>query len=138
MSVKVDVDIKKLLEAGAHFGHKTSRWHPAMRPFIHGKRGDSHIIDLTKTVAGLDEALSAITTVVAKGGKILVVSTKKQAQEAVLKLATDTEMPFVVNRWLGGMLTNKKTIGERVKYLKKQEERIANGELDAKFSKLEV
>jgi len=138
MASKVDVDIKKLLEAGAHFGHKTSRWHPAMRPFIHSKRGDTHIIDLTKTVEGLETALQAITNSVAKGGKVLVVSTKRQAQEAILKLAEDTDMPYVVNRWLGGMLTNKKTMNERIKYLKKQEERMTTGELAAKFSKLEV
>jgi len=138
MSSKIDIDIKKFLEAGAHFGHKTSRWHPAMRPYIHGKRVDTHIIDLTKTVENLEIALLAITDAVAKGGKVLVVSTKRQAKESVSKLAEDTGMPFVVNRWLGGMLTNKKTIGERIKYLKKQEERMASGELEAKYSKLEV
>jgi len=138
MASKVDVDIKKLLEAGAHFGHKSSRWHPAMRPFIHSKRGDAHIIDLTKTVEGLETALQAITNAVAKGGKVLVVSTKRQAKEPVLQLAEDTGMPFVVNRWLGGMITNKKTMGERIKYLKKQEERMVTGELAAKFGKLEV
>ena len=134
----VDVDIKKLLEAGAHFGHKTSRWHPAMRPFIHGKRGDTHIIDLTKTVEGLEGALAAITETVAKGGTVLVVSTKRQARDSILKLAEDTGMPYVVNRWLGGMMTNKKTMGERIKYLKKQEDRMASGELEAKYAKLEV
>ncbi len=137
-SKTIEVDAKKLLEAGAHFGHKTSRWHPAMRPNIHSKRGDVHIIDLTKTVAALEIALEAIEQAVAKGGKVLVVSTKRQAKDTVLALAERTNMPFVVNRWLGGMLTNQKTISERVKHLKKQEERMANGELNAKYSKLEV
>ena len=136
MSTKVDP--KKLLEAGAHFGHKTSRWHPAMRQYIHSKRGDTHIIDLTQTASHLEAALSAIEEAVSKGGKVLVVSTKRQAKDAIQKLADDTNMPYVVNRWLGGMMTNQKTMSERIKYLKKQEDRMANGELAAKYNKLEV
>jgi small subunit ribosomal protein S2 len=138
MATSIEVDPKKLLEAGAHFGHKTSRWHPAMRPYIHSKRGGNHIIDLTKTAPMLETALSAITKAVASGGKVLVVSTKRQAVDAITQLAEDTKMPFVVNRWLGGMLTNQNTIGERVKHLKRLEERMATGELQAKYSKLEV
>lgn len=134
----ITVDPKKLLEAGAHFGHKTSRWHPAMRPYIHSKRGDTHIIDLTKTAEMLEVGLNAITEKVAQGGQVLIVSTKRQARDAVLQLAEETGMPFVVNRWLGGMLTNQNTIGGRVKHLKKLEERMASGELSAKYSKLEV
>ncbi len=134
----ISVDAKTLLAAGAHFGHKTSRWHPKMAPYIHSKRGDTHIIDLTKTATMLDEALAAITDAVAKGGKVLVVSTKRQARDQVGQLATDTGMPFVTNRWAGGMLTNTKTIGERIKHLKNLEERMASGELDAKYAKLEV
>jgi len=138
MSTSIQVDAKKLLEAGAHFGHKTSRWHPAMRQYIHSKRGDTHIIDLTQTAEKLEVALGAITEKVSKGGQVLVVSTKRQARDAVLRLAEETGMPFVINRWLGGMLTNQNTIGGRVKHLKKLEERMANGELSAKYSKLEV
>ncbi len=138
MASKIEVDAKKLLEAGAHFGHKTSRWHPAMRPFIHGKRGDTHIIDLTTTADSLEKALEIITKKVANGGQVLLVSTKRQAKEPIENLAKETGMPYVVNRWLGGMLTNKKTIGERVKYLKKQEDRMSSGELEKKYSKLEV
>lgn len=138
MASKIEVDAKKLLEAGAHFGHKTSRWHPAMRPYIHSKRGDTHIIDLTKTADMLETALSAIADKVASGGQVLLVSTKRQARDAIETLAQETGMPVVVNRWLGGMLTNQKTIGERVKYLKRQEERMASGELASKYSKLEV
>jgi small subunit ribosomal protein S2 len=134
----ISVDPKKLLEAGAHFGHKTSRWHPAMRQYIHSKRGDTHIIDLTQTAEKLEVALEAIVEKVSKGGQILVVSTKRQAREAISGLAEETGMPFVINRWLGGMLTNQNTIGGRVKHLKKLEERMANGELAAKYSKLEV
>lgn len=134
----IAVDPKKLLEAGAHFGHHTSRWHPAMRQYIHSKRGDKHIIDLTMTAEKLEEALDAITKAVAGGGKILVVSTKKQAVDSINKIAEATKMPYVTNRWLGGMLTNKATISERVKHLKRLEERMASGELAAKYSKLEV
>ncbi len=136
--MSITVDAKKLLEAGAHFGHKTSRWHPAMRPFIHSKRGDTHIIDLTETATYLEKALEAISEKVASGGQVLLVSTKRQARDVVSQLAEETGMPVVVNRWLGGMLTNQNTIGARVKYLKQQEERMASGELTSKFSKLEV
>lgn len=138
MPTSIQVDAKKLLEAGAHFGHKTSRWHPAMRQYIHSKRGDTHIIDLTQTAEKLEVALEAIVEKVSKGGQVLVVSTKRQAREAISGLAEETGMPFVINRWLGGMLTNQNTIGGRVKHLKKLEERMANGELAAKYSKLEV
>lgn len=138
MSTSIQVDAKKLLEAGAHFGHKTSRWHPAMRQYIHSKRGDTHIIDLTQTAEKLEVALEAIVEKISKGGQVLVVSTKRQAREAISGLAEETGMPFVINRWLGGMLTNQNTIGGRVKHLKKLEERMANGELAAKYSKLEV
>jgi small subunit ribosomal protein S2 len=134
----VDVDIKKLLEAGAHFGHKTSRWHPKMAPYIHSKRDGTHIIDLTKTVASLDEALQFLTDTAAAGKQILMVGTKRQAQDLIKKLAEDTGMPFVTERWLGGMLTNWNTIGGRVKHLQDLENRMASGELANKYNKLEV
>jgi small subunit ribosomal protein S2 len=133
-----DVDIKKLLEAGAHFGHKTSRWHPKMAQYIHSKRDGTHIIDLAKTVTNLEEALSFITKTTAEGKQVLLVGTKRQAQDIVRKLAEDTKMPFVTERWLGGMLTNWNTIGGRVKHLKDLEEKMANGELANKYNKLEV
>jgi small subunit ribosomal protein S2 len=133
-----EVDIKKLLEAGAHFGHKTERWHPKMAPYIHSKRGGTHIIDLTKTVSGLEKALSFITKTASEGKQILFVGTKRQAQVIVRKTAEDTGMPFVTERWLGGMLTNWTTIGGRVKHLQDLENRMANGELANKYNKLEV
>jgi small subunit ribosomal protein S2 len=134
----VDVDIKKLLEAGAHFGHKTSRWHPKMAPYIHSKRAGSHIIDLTKTVAGLELALDFVTQTVGEGKQILFVGTKRQAQDVVKQLADDTKMPYVTNRWLGGMLTNWPTISARVKHLKDLEAKMQTGELNNKYNKLEV
>lgn len=133
-----DVDIKALLQAGAHFGHKTERWHPKMAPFIHSKRGGSHIIDLTQTVAGLEDALAFLTQTAAAGKQILIVGTKRQAQAAVKKTAVATNMPYVTERWLGGMLTNWNTIGGRVKHLKDLEARMESGELANKYNKLEV
>lgn len=134
----VDVDIKKLLEAGAHFGHKTARWHPKMAPYLHSKRGGTHIIDLTKTVEGLDSALSFLSETAAAGKQVLLVGTKRQAQDIVKKAAEETNMPYVTERWLGGMLTNWNTIGGRVKHLKDLETRMASGEIANKYNKLEV
>lgn len=134
----IDVDIKKLLESGAHFGHKTSRWHPKMAQYIHSKRNGSHIIDLTKTVDGLENALDFIAQTVAAGKPVLLVGTKRQAQDIVLNLAKETNQPFVVNRWLGGMLTNWPTISSQIKRLKDIEAKMASGELAAKYNKLEV
>jgi small subunit ribosomal protein S2 len=133
-----EVDIKKLLEAGAHFGHKTERWHPKMAPFIHSKRKGTHIIDLVKTVEALEEALNFITKTSAANKQILMVGTKRQAQDIIKKAAEDTGMPFVTERWLGGMLTNWNTIGGRVKHLQDLENRMASGELANKYNKLEV
>jgi small subunit ribosomal protein S2 len=132
------VDIKALLQAGAHFGHKTSRWHPSMAPYIHSKRGGSHIIDLTKTVVKLEEALSFISQIAGSGKQVLIVGTKRQAQDIAKKLATDTNMPYVTERWAGGMLTNQNTIGGRIKHLKDLESKMESGELANKYNKLEV
>src|SRR3972149_5998442 len=113
----ITVDIKELLEAGAHFGHQTSRWHPKMAPFIHSKRDGSHIIDLTKTIDALDSALEFLSKTAAEGKQILLVSTKRQAKDKVREVAQATKMPYVTERWLGGMLTNQNTIGGRIKRL---------------------
>jgi len=132
------VDIKQLLEAGAHFGHKTSRWHPKMAPYIHSKRDGSHIIDLTKTVEALDEALGFIEKTTAAGKQVLFVGTKRQAREIAKDAAVRTKMPFVTERWLGGMLTNQKTIGGRIKHLKDLESKMESGQLASKYNKLEL
>lgn len=133
-----NIDIKKLLEAGAHFGHKSSRWHPSMAPYIHSKRDGNHIIDLTKTVEKLEETLNFIEDVASEGKQVLFVGTKRQAHDIVKAAAVATSMPYVVERWLGGMLTNRTTIGGRIKHLKDLEEKMENGQLAAKYSKLEV
>lgn len=134
----VDVDIKKLLEAGAHFGHKTSRWHPKMAQYIHSKRNGSHIIDLTQTVSEMEKALDFIADTVAQGKQVLLVATKHQAQDLVKELAESVGQPYVTERWLGGMLTNWQTISGRVKHLKDLEAKMESGELANKYSKLEV
>ena len=133
-----DVDIKKLLEAGAHFGHQSSRWHPKMSTYIHSKREGNHIIDLTKTVEALNAALEFLAQTAAEGKQILLVSTKRQAKDKVKEVAQATGMPYVTERWLGGMLTNQNTIGARIKKLKDLETRMASGELANRYSKLEV
>ena len=133
-----EVDIKQLLEAGAHFGHKTSRWHPKMAQYIHSKREGVHIIDLTRTVAELENALEFLTQTVAGGKQVLLVGTKRQAKDIIKQLADDTGMPYVTERWLGGLLTNQKTISGRIKHLKDLEAKMESGQLAAKYSKLEL
>ncbi len=134
----VKVDMKELLEAGAHFGHKTSRWHPKMAPYIHSKRQDSHIINLEKTVEGFEVALPKITEIVKSGKKVLFVGTKKQMKDVVREAAESVEMPYAVVRWVGGTLTNVETVNRQIKKLKDLERRMASGELENRYSKLEV
>jgi small subunit ribosomal protein S2 len=134
----VEVDIKALLEAGVHFGHKTSRWHPKMAPYIHSKRQDSHIIDLTKTVEGLDKALPFLTKVAASGKKVLFVGTRKQLKDIVKSGAEAAGQPYVTERWIGGMLTNVATMTQQIKKLHDLERRMASGDLEKRYNKLEV
>ena len=132
------VDIKALFEAGAHFGHKTSRWHPKMAPYIHSKRQDSHIIDLTKTVEALNVALPVISQAVAHGKQVLFVGTKKQAKDITRAAAEAAGQPYVTNRWVGGMLTNVATTTAQIKKLKDLERRMVSGDLEKRYNKLEV
>ena len=134
----VEVDIKALLESGAHFGHKTSRWHPKMAPYIHSKRQGGHIINLEKTVEALNKALPELTKIVASGKKVLFVGTKKQLKEITKSAAESVNMPYVTVRWVGGALTNVETVNRQVKKLHDLERRMASGELEARYSKLEV
>ncbi|MDO4746874.1 MAG: 30S ribosomal protein S2 [Candidatus Saccharibacteria bacterium] len=134
----ISVDMKALLESGAHFGHKTSRWHPKMAPYIHSKRGDVHIINLEKTIEGLEIALPKITDIVKNGKKVLFVGTKKQMKGIVKEAAESVEMPYVTVRWVGGTLTNVETVNRQIKKLKDLERRMASGELENRYSKLEV
>ena len=114
-----NVTIQQLLEAGVHLGHKTLRWNPKMKKYIFGKRDSIHIIDLTQTLELTNSALEKVHNTISSGGKILFISTKKQASEAVAQLAKDTNQYFVNYRWLGGMLTNWGTISNSIKKLNK-------------------
>ena len=134
----VNVDMKALFEAGAHFGHKTSRWHPKMAPYIHSKRQDAHVINLEKTVDGFNAALPKITEAVKAGKKVLFVGTKKQMKGIVREAAESVDMPYVTVRWVGGTLTNVDTVNRQIKKLKDLERRMASGELENRYSKLEV
>ena len=113
------ITIEQLLEAGVHLGHKTLRWNPKMKKYIFGKRDSIHIIDLTQTLELTNSALEKVFTTISSGGKILFISTKKQASEAIAQLAKDTDQYFVNYRWLGGMLTNWGTISNSIKKLNK-------------------
>ncbi len=124
------VSMKLLLEAGVHFGHQTRRWDPRMRPFIFTERNGIHIIDLQQTVIKLNEAYNYVRDLVAEGGTLLFVGTKKQAQEAVETEAKRCGMFYVNQRWLGGMLTNYRTIQARIKRLDELEARRERGEFD--------
>uniref|UniRef100_A0A7C5VQ98 Small ribosomal subunit protein uS2 n=1 Tax=Fervidobacterium thailandense TaxID=1008305 RepID=A0A7C5VQ98_9BACT len=124
------VTMKQLLEAGVHFGHRTQRWNPKMKPYIYGARKGIYIIDLQKTVKLLDEAYDFVRDVASRGGTILFVGTKKQAQMVVKKEAERCGGFYVNNRWLGGLLTNFQTIQTRIQKLKELEEMEMNGELD--------
>ena len=119
------VTLQQLLEAGAHFGHQTHRWNPKMKPYIFGDRNGVHIIDLSQTVPLFARALDFVQAAVARGGKVLFVGTKRQAQDAVADAAAVSGQHFVNHRWLGGMLTNWKTISNSIKRLKTLEEQLS-------------
>ncbi|HET9460076.1 MAG TPA: 30S ribosomal protein S2 [Sphingomicrobium sp.] len=119
------VTMQQLLEAGAHFGHQTHRWNPRMKPYIFGDRNGVHIIDLSQTVPLFARALDFVQQTVARGGKVLFVGTKRQAQDAIAESAQACGQHFVNHRWLGGMLTNWKTISNSIKRLKTLEEQLS-------------
>jgi len=135
MNVPV-VNIKQLLEAGVHLGHKTLRWNPKMKQYIFGEKNSIHIIDLTQTVVFFKNALSQIHKCISGGGKILIVSTKKQAADQVSELAKETGQYFVNYRWLGGMLTNWNTIQNSIKRLRLLDERLSKDDIG--FTKKEI
>lgn len=124
------ITIKSLLDAGTHFGHQTRRWNPKMKPCIFGNRGDIYIIDLKETLYGLDAAYTAVSRCAEKGGTVLFVGTKKQAQESVANAANRCGMPYVNARWLGGMLTNFVTIRSRVQRMEELEAMETDGRME--------
>ncbi|MDD7560077.1 MAG: 30S ribosomal protein S2 [Porphyromonas sp.] len=134
------VTFDELLEAGAHFGHLTRKWNPAMAPYIFMERNGIHIIDLHKTVAKIDEAAEALKTLAAEGKTILFVGTKQQAQESIAELAKDAQMPYVVERWPGGMLTNFPTIRKTVNKMGNIDRMMSDGTFEnlSKREKLQI
>lgn len=124
------ISMKQLLEAGVHFGHQTRRWNPKMAPYIYTERNGIYIIDLQKSVGMVDDAYQAVADIAAEGGTILFVGTKKQAQDAIRTEAERCGMFYVNERWLGGMLTNFKTIQSRIQRLKDIERMAEDGTFD--------
>lgn len=124
------VSMKQLLESGVHFGHRTQKWHPKMKPYIFTERNQIHIIDLQKTVKALEEAYDLVRDTISKGGSILFIGTKRQAQETIQLEATRCGMPWVTARWLGGTLTNWTTIRQRINELERLERMRDRGEFD--------
>ena len=122
--------MKDLLEAGVHFGHRTRRWHPKMKPYLFTERNGIHIIDLQQTMGQIESAYQRTRTVVASGGSILFVGTKKQAQQSLQEAAESSSMPYVNHRWLGGTLTNFPTIRRRVDYMIKLEQQRERGDFE--------
>jgi small subunit ribosomal protein S2 len=131
------ISLRELLEAGVHFGHQTRRWNPKMRPYIFTERNGIHILDLQQTIPALQEAYTFIADLTARGQKILFVGTKKQAQTILAEEATRANQFYVTNRWLGGTLTNFKTIQDRLQYLANLEARRDSGDF-AKLTKAEA
>jgi len=126
----LSIGIKELLEAGVHFGHQTRRWNPKMKPFIFDARNGIHIIDLSKSLAQLEAACEFLAKTVTKGGKVLFVGTKKQAQQAVKETAKDCGQLYVTERWLGGTLTNFQTVKRSIARLKEIEKMEADGSIN--------
>ncbi len=124
------IPMKALLESGVHFGHRTHKWHPAMKPYIFTERNSIHIIDLQKTVKALETAYNLVRDTVAEGGTVLFVGTKRQAQETIQNEALRCEMPYVTTRWLGGMLTNWRTIRQRINELDRLERMRDRGDFE--------
>ena len=133
MAVKINV--KTLLEAGCHYGHQTRRWNPKMKPYIFGERNDIYILDLKQTVVDADKAYSFLKETAAKGGKVLFVGTKKQAQEPIATQAERCGMPFINQRWLGGMLTNFVTMRSRIDRMEELEAMVEDGRMAARGKK---
>jgi len=131
------ISMKALLETGVHFGHRTRKWNPRMKPYIFTERNGIHIIDLQQTMHSLEAAYNLVRDAVANGGTVLFVGTKRQAQESIQKEAERCGMPYITNRWLGGTLTNWRTIKERINELKNLEERRDKGDFD-KLTKKEA
>src|SRR5512145_2296389 len=124
------ISMKALLESGVHFGHRTNKWHPGMKPYIFTERNGIHIIDLQQTVKSLNSAYNLVRDTVQKGGAVLFVGTKRQAQETVKEEAVRCGMPYVTERWMGGILTNWTTMFQRIQELERLERMQSTGEIN--------
>ncbi len=133
--MSISVTVKDLLDAGVHFGHQTKRWNPRSKPYVFDHRQGISIIDLGKTHVALEKACQFLTETVANGGNVLFVGTKRQAQEIIREAATSTNMPYCVDRWLGGTLTNFQTVTRSIAKFKKYQQMETNGEMDKLASK---
>ena len=131
----VKINIRTLLEAGCHYGHQTRRWNPKMKPYIFGERNGIYILDLKQTVIDADRAYSFLKDTASKGGKVLFVGTKKQAQEPIATQAARCDMPYINQRWLGGMLTNFVTMRSRIDRMEELEAMVADGRMAARGKK---
>lgn len=132
-----DISLLELLQSGAHFGHKTSRWNPKMKPYIFTVRNDIHILDLEKTRKALTKAAEFVGNIAQQGGTILFIGTKRQARSIIKKNAEIAGQPYINVRWLGGTFTNFKTIQKTVRKLDKLSEQKANGQLESRYTKKE-
>jgi len=132
-----EIVVKEILDAGVHYGHRASRWNPKMRPYIYGRRNQIHIIDLKETIRGLIRAKKYLMRVAAQGSLILFVGTKRQASASVQELATEVEMPYCTERWLGGTLTNFRTVRSRLKRLEELEALQESGEINTYSKKMQ-
>lgn len=130
-------DLKEMLDAAVHFGHKTQKWNPKMKKFIYGAKNGIHIFDLQKSKDYLDKATEYLKNISANGKKILLVSTKPQAAQLILDMAAETRMPYVIHKWIGGLLTNFSTVKQRIRYFKSLMDQEKTGELE-KYTKKEA
>ncbi|GBU09633.1 30S ribosomal subunit protein S2 [Gammaproteobacteria bacterium] len=124
------VSMRDMLEAGVHFGHQTRYWNPKMRPFIFGERSKIHIINLEKTMPLFEDAMNFLSSIAAKNGRVMFVGTKRAARESIMEQAIRSDMPYVNHRWLGGMLTNFKTVKQSIKRLREIEIQMADGSIE--------
>lgn len=133
----VQYDLKEMLEAAVHFGHKTQKWNPKMRRYLYGARNGIHIFDLQKTQESLQKAADFLKHLAASGKNILFISTKPQASQFIVDAANDTKMPYVVHKWMGGLLTNFSTMKQRIRYLRTLKEQEKSGDFE-KYTKKEA